>query len=219
MERQQIPHLLDEQGQPLDSRLDNVLRHLVPKFRRRFPKIWDDFDLTEILEETARRVASWERRFGQVSKLHGFAWVTLQNVAKSRMELDQNRLKRDTLGAEASEALLSRAEAVTGSKEQIERKVQLKEMLRSLSLEQRLVCNRKMFGYSGADIARQRGTSEAAVDMLFSRAKRKLRNSFNASKRPTLRQGSKVVRRSDSRRTPIEVAPLETDDGEKAPET
>src|SRR5438046_2806287 len=49
--------LLDEYGQPLSTRLQDVLLPLAARLRRQFPSLNDDCTLTEVLEESGRRIA------------------------------------------------------------------------------------------------------------------------------------------------------------------
>ena len=43
--------LLDADGKPLDERLLKALNDLLPRFRRRFPAIQDEVEITEVFEE------------------------------------------------------------------------------------------------------------------------------------------------------------------------
>ena len=56
--------LLDANGKPLDERLDKALNDLVPRFRRRFPAIQDEVEITEVFEEAAHRIEKRERQSG-----------------------------------------------------------------------------------------------------------------------------------------------------------
>ena len=175
MEHLQTPRLLDERGNPLSSRVEGALRSLVPKFRRQFPAVQDELELTEILEKAGHRIAAREQRSGPIEKLHAYAWVTLRSVVMSWMRRSSHRLTQQTISSDAAEALLSTLPASSGTAKQIEQHVLLHEAMQSLSESEWIVCNLKMMGYSSEQIARRRHTSTAAVDMIFSRAKQKLR--------------------------------------------
>lgn len=57
MERLQIPHLLDERGQPFSVRIERLLRSCIPKLRHQFPALRnDEILLTQVLEEGGRRL-------------------------------------------------------------------------------------------------------------------------------------------------------------------
>ena len=46
--------LLDVDGKPVEDRLSKVLNALLPRFRRRFPAIQDDVEVTEVFDEIGR---------------------------------------------------------------------------------------------------------------------------------------------------------------------
>jgi DNA-directed RNA polymerase specialized sigma24 family protein len=179
MERLEIPHLLDERGQPFDARIERLLRNCIPKLRKQFPTLRnDEFLLTLVLEEGGRRLARWERRTGRSlhERSHRFVWRVVFNVGRSRMLLEANRMQRDTIGAEPGEAILSTLPATTwGTPQQMEAAVRLRETHDHLPEDQWSVLESKIVGYSAAQIGEKRGCSADAVNMVFSRAKRKLR--------------------------------------------
>ena len=178
MERLQIPHLLDERGQPFGARLECRLRSFIPQLRLQFPALRnDELQLTLVLEEGGRRLTGWEQRSGRPLDEQSlrFAWTVVFNIARSWMLRDANRMRRDTIGAEAGEAILSTLPAINwGTAQQIEDAVRLREAHDKLSEDQQMVCGLKEAGYSAIDIAEKRGCSPDAVNMVFSRAKRKL---------------------------------------------
>lgn len=175
MEHLQAPRLLDERGNPLSTRIESALRSLVPKFRRKFPTLQDELELTEILEKAGTKLAVREERSGPIERLHPYAWVTLQRVALSWMRRGSNKLRDRSIGSQAGEAVLSTVASRSGTPEQIEQAILLREALDCLTEDEWLVCHLKIAGYSGEEIARQRGSSTAAANMVFSRAIRKLR--------------------------------------------
>jgi DNA-directed RNA polymerase specialized sigma24 family protein len=179
MENLQVPRLLDERGNPLNTRIEGALRSLVPKLRRSFPAVQDELALTEILEKAGRRIALREQRSGPIESLHGYAWVTLRTIATKWARRGSNRLTQWSVGSEASEAILANVPAQSGTPEQIERDILLREVMDHLTEDELLVCYLKATGYSGEEIARQRGGSTAAANMVFSRAIRKLRRLVN----------------------------------------
>ena len=79
MEHLRRPRLLDESGNPFNTRVEGVLSYLVPRCQRQFPALRDDLALTEVLEEAGRRIARREARSGPIEKLHGYAWVTIRS--------------------------------------------------------------------------------------------------------------------------------------------
>jgi len=173
MERLQIPHLLDERGQPLSSRLEQLLRRLIPRFRKQFPTLNDDQEVTEIFEEAGRRLERREQRSGPLEEPYGFAWVTLLNIGRSWMCRDPNRLRREMIGTEDGKTVLSTMQAKSGTAKQIEDGVLLREVHDCLTEKEWSVCGSKAVGYSADEIAEELGASPAAANMIFSRAKRK----------------------------------------------
>jgi RNA polymerase sigma factor (sigma-70 family) len=220
MDHLHVPKLLDERGNPLSSRIEGVLRSLIPKFRKRFPAVRDELDLTEILEEAGNRIASREQRSGPLEKLHGYAWVTLRTVAASWMRRGSNRLRHRTVGAEESQALLSTLPAQSGSLEQIEHNILLREAMDHLSEDEWIVCNLKKMGFSGEQIAKQRGSSTAAAEMVFSRAKQKLRSLLTVPEAGSPGHEPIGERSSTTSKQPSpHTAATESPDGESAPAT
>ena len=178
-----MPSFLDETGKPFDSRIEGVLSELFPRLRRQFPSFNDEVVLTEILEEAGRRIAEHEGRSGQVERLHGFAWVTIRNVAMSRLRRSSSRINGHSVWHESGEDILSTLAAASGTPEQIEQAILLRELLEHLTPEERLVCTWKRLGFSSQEIATFRRSSAAAVDTLFSRAKDKIRRIVGSDKR------------------------------------
>src|SRR5437763_12064146 len=153
MEHLQTRRLLDERGNPLSSRVEGALRSLVPKFRRQFPAVQDELELTEILEKAGHRIAAREQRSGPIEKLHAYAWVTLRSVFVSWMRRGSHRLTQQTIGSEASSAVLSTVRAQSATAEQVEQQVLLREAMAHLTEGEWIVCNLKMLGYSSEEIA------------------------------------------------------------------
>ena len=75
--------LLDTDGKPVEDRLSKILNALLPRFRRRFPAIQDDVEVTEVFEEAARRITKRERASGPIEKLGGYAWKALESIGVS----------------------------------------------------------------------------------------------------------------------------------------
>ncbi|MEO8035779.1 MAG: sigma-70 family RNA polymerase sigma factor [Acidobacteriota bacterium] len=170
--------LLDSNGKPLTERIQGALTRLLPRLRRQFPALQDDVALTEVMEEAGRRITRREERGGPLEKLHGYAWVTIRSVATSRMRRGSSRLIQKTLEPEASHAKLAAVPAASGTAEEVERAILLREVLDKLTPEERLVCIWKKAGWSSQEIAEHQGRSVTAVDTLFSRAKAKLRKAL-----------------------------------------
>jgi DNA-directed RNA polymerase specialized sigma24 family protein len=136
----------------------------------------DEVMLAEVMEEAGRRIRAREERGGAVERLHGYAWVTIRSVATSRMRLGSAKLKQRTLNGDASSIALSSAASRRGSANEVEQTILLRELLATLSREERLICLWKKAGFSSQEIAAHQGRSVEAVDTMFSRAKQKIRN-------------------------------------------
>jgi hypothetical protein len=81
--------LLDEYGQPLSARLQHVLLPLAARVQRHFPALNDDCTLTEVLEESGRRIAAREERRGMLDNPHAYAWVVVRRMAALRLRHDE----------------------------------------------------------------------------------------------------------------------------------
>jgi DNA-directed RNA polymerase specialized sigma24 family protein len=167
--------LLDGNGRPFGAHIEGVLSRLLPRLRREFPALQDEVAQVEILEEAGRRLVNREERTGPIERINGYAWVTIRSIAMSRLRQGPGRLLQRTLRAAASEAVLSRVAALDGSAEQIERSILLRELLATLTHDEQRVCLWKFMGFSSQEIARRRGSTATAVDMLFFHAKEKIR--------------------------------------------
>ncbi len=151
--------LLDEFGKPLPERIQHVLEDVTPRFRRNFPMIRDEAVVIEILEQAGQQIARREAREGPVDQLHGFAWVTLRNVAISKLRRSPQLLERLTIGSAEGAHALSRCPAEESSPAAIEYRILLGEILEQLSERERMIAIWKRAGFSSAEIAAQLATS------------------------------------------------------------
>ena len=177
MEHLQTIRLLDSDGQPFHPRIERVLIQLLPRLRREFRAMQDEVGVAEIMEEAGRRIRHRERR-GPIERLHGYAWVTVRSIAVSRMRLGAAQVLQRTLPPDAAEARLAATPSTAGTADDIERRLLLRELLATLSKEERLICLWKQAGFSSQEIATHRGRSVEAVNTIFSRAKQKLRTTL-----------------------------------------
>lgn len=175
---------VDQTGQPLNDRIQQVLRRLLPDLRKRYPFIVDDVVITEILEEAGQRIADRERQFGPVQNLPGYASVIVRHVAASRMRQRSMRVEELALDAEESHARLSALPSDRASADQIEREMLLKQIAAQLSPNEKVVWTMKQAERSSREIADCLKSSVAAVDTLFHRMKPKVRAMLRAVPRP-----------------------------------
>jgi DNA-directed RNA polymerase specialized sigma24 family protein len=86
-----------------------------------------------------------------------------------------------------------------GSPEELERRLLFRQVLKSLSAEERLICGWKRAGYSSREIADRRGTTAAAVDKMLSRARERVRGQLSL-KSVERSDGGEITRSTTSRR-------------------
>lgn len=177
MEHLRTIALLDSDGQPFQPRIERVLIQMLPRLRREFPSLQDEVGLAEIMEEAGRRIRHREER-GPIDRLHGYAWVTIRNIARSRMRLGSSKLSQKTLDPEAGNARLLATPSSRGTVAEVEQAVLLRELLRTLSREERMICLWKKAGFSSQEIALHQQRTVVAIDTIFSRAKQKIRKAL-----------------------------------------
>lgn len=177
--------LLDESGKPVDDRIQGIFERLVHKFRQHFPRILDEVDVLHIFEKSARKFMQHEREVGPLEKPHGYAWATLRTVAISKAR--GGSIEGHRIRAESSAALdlVASLPAPDGTPEQLDNQVLLDELRAQLTEDEELVFAGKLGGYSSRRIAEWRGSSPEAVDIVFSRIRKKLRAFVNGNGKPT----------------------------------
>jgi RNA polymerase sigma factor (sigma-70 family) len=173
---------LDDDGSPLDARIQAVLRDLRLRFRSRLQRVDDDLFVTEVFEEAGQRVSAHEAEHGSVDNLEAFAWTTVLNVARSRLGRSAMRMVGATLDPEASDAVLRTLRASDGSREQIETDILVQQILARLSPEERDLYYWKAWGHSTREIARRCGKSEGHVNTLVYRMRLKIRDLLRSTK-------------------------------------
>ena len=187
MEHLRTIGLLDSDGQPFQPHIERVLMRLLPRLRRTFPYLQDEVGLTEVMEEAGRRIRHKEQN-GPIERLHGYAWVTIRSIATSRMRLGSSKLLQKTLDSEAGDARLLATPTPRGTATEIEQAVLLKELLRNLTHEERMICLWKKAGFSSQEIVLHQGRTVVAIDTIFSRAKQKIRKAIGADDSVSLRR-------------------------------
>jgi len=166
--------LLDEFGQPLSTRLQGVLLPLAPRLQRQFPALNDDCTLTEVLEESGRRIAAREERKGPLDNVHAYAWVVVRRIAALRLRHDQWAVASATLTNTDSEMALRRMAAGFATSEQIYNDILCKELLAHLNPMEQRIAKGKSAGHSDDEIARGCGTSCRTIFNAWRRLKRKM---------------------------------------------
>ena len=166
--------LLDEYGQPLHPRLQSVLLPLAPRLQRHFPALNDDCTLTEVLEESGRRIAAREERKGALDNLNAYAWVVARRMAALRLRCDEWAIASATLTTAASDIALRSMPSRFSTSEQIFNDLLCKELLAHLNPSEQRIVKGKEAGLSDAEIARDCGTSRRTVFNAWRRLKRKM---------------------------------------------
>ena len=167
--------LLDANGKPLDERLLKALSDLLPRFRRRFPAIQDEVEITNVFEEVGRRIEKHESVSGPIEKLHGYAWKALESVGLSAQRRGSMQVWLKRVESRTGPEIVSRLQAWDGSVEQIERDILLREIEMCLTPEEARIFHLKALGFSSDEIAQHRGSSVNSVDKVMSRLKQKFR--------------------------------------------
>jgi DNA-directed RNA polymerase specialized sigma24 family protein len=179
MEQLQKLELLDENGKPMDGRIVATLRKLVSRFRRQFPTFQDEVEVVEMFERVGQGMVRHERQSGALDRPSGYAWKALERMAISKLRSTSIEFHRSRAEARSGPELISRLSAHYGTPEQIERNIELGELRAQLTPDEELVFANKLAGYSSEDIGRLRGSSAAAVDVVVTRLRQKLRAFVN----------------------------------------
>src|SRR5919109_395126 len=125
--------LLDADGRPLDPRIQEVLRELIPRFRRRFLTLRDELLVLEIFEEAGRRIAENAATFTAATNPSAYAFRILCTVALMRLREPSNRAGRKTIGSDAGQLVIESLPARDGTPEQVEASILLEEYLEPLT--------------------------------------------------------------------------------------
>jgi hypothetical protein len=166
--------LLDEYGQPLSARLQGALLPLAPRLQRDFPALNDDCTVTEVLEESGRRIAAREERKGPLDNLHAYAWVVARRMAALRVRCGEWAIASATLTGAASEVALRAMPSVFATSEHIFNDILCKELLADLNSIEQHIAKGKHAGQSDDEIARGCGTSRRTISNAWRRLKRKM---------------------------------------------
>ena len=174
--------LLDRNGKPLDERLQKALTDLLPRFRRRFPNIQDEVEITEVFEEAAHRIEKRERASGPIEKLRGYAWKALESIGISAHRRTGMQVRLKCVASRNGDDFVSLLRAWDGSVEQIERDILLGEFEAHLTGEEARIFHLKSLGFSSEEIANLRGSSVNSVDKVMSRIRQKFRALMEAKR-------------------------------------
>jgi len=102
----------------------------------------------------------------------------VRSVAMSRMRLGSAKVNQKTLDSDVSNARLLVIPTSRDTAAEVEQAVLLRELLQTLSREERMICLWKKAGFSSQEIALHQRRTVVAVDTIFSRAKQKIRKAL-----------------------------------------
>src|SRR5688572_19267849 len=140
---------LGADGKPLDERLSKVLNALLPRFRRRFPAIQDDVEVTEAFEEAARRITKRERASGPIEKLGGYAWKALESIGVSLQRRGSMQIRVNRVESRTGSDIVSQLRAWDGSVEEIERGILLRQIEEHMTPEEKWRSEERRVGKEG----------------------------------------------------------------------
>jgi DNA-directed RNA polymerase specialized sigma24 family protein len=166
--------LLDHSGKPLPEEIQGILDHLRPRFLRKFAMIRDEVVQVEILEEAGQRVLRHQDEHGAIRNVHAFAWVTLRNVAISRLRQGPHLLEQPIAGSAQAEAALARIPATEGSPESMDQTVLWRQVLDQMTVTERKIAIWRRQGISSQRIANNLGMTVTAIDTTYSRLVKRL---------------------------------------------
>ena len=166
--------LLDAEGKPVEDRVSRILNALLPRFRRRFPALRDDVEVTEVFEEAARRIAKRERASGPIEKLGGYAWKALESIGVSLQRRGSMQVRFNSVDPRSGADIVSQLRAWDASVDEIERGILLRELEAQMTPEEAWIFHQKALGFSSEEIARRRGSSVNSVDKVMSRLRHKI---------------------------------------------
>jgi DNA-directed RNA polymerase specialized sigma24 family protein len=175
--------LVDEYGQPFSARLHDALTAIAPRLQQDFPMLKDLYVLTEVLEETARRIVAREERGGPLRELQTYAWVIATRTAALRLSQGGWAVVGATLPSEQSEPALANLPSAVATVEQMEAEILAHELDAQLSPEDRDLCLCKRARLSTEEIAIRHGISLVAVRTRWHRVKGKLHSLMTSGAR------------------------------------
>jgi len=166
-------YLVDEAGTPLDRRYHAVAAQLHRTFIRTFPRLADPAEISNAVEETARRIARYERDHGEIARLAPYFARVFSNVVRSRIRRGRYGYREDVRTDSELEILLNRDCDEAASR--LETALLAKQVLKSLDDRKRQLIMLNAQGFDSKEIAALLGISRNNVDTTLHRARRILR--------------------------------------------
>jgi len=172
-------HLVDEHGQPLPHHITEAVKRAEPKIYSRFLNRCDPAELSNSMEEGARRIAEHELKKGSLSDtdhLGGFTWRTLLNAGLSLL---RKRRREQLLSSEQLQNLTVTDGA--HSLEAISTRIEGAPILSELSERDRQICDLEAQNLADSEIAEYLNISKEALYQARHRRKVKVA-AFQAQK-------------------------------------
>jgi RNA polymerase sigma factor (sigma-70 family) len=174
-----IYYLVDHNGNPLSARYQAAVAQLHPAFVRKFPKFSDPADISNAVEDAARRVAKYEMDHGEVTSLRPFLIRVYTNVVNSMIRGGYYR------NCEASTPDLQLEAYVACDfgrvRDNAENVILIGQALKRLDARKRRVLALHAEGFSAREIGGQLGMSERNVNTSLHRARAKIREFRDAT--------------------------------------
>jgi RNA polymerase sigma factor (sigma-70 family) len=167
-------YLVDDHGKPLGVRYQMAVAHLHRTFVNKFPKFGDPADISNAVEETARRVARYEIRYGEVKNLHAFIMCAYSNVLKSMIRAGYYGPHEASTSDRDLEALASRTPY--REKHKIENAILARQVLQILDEKKRRLVILTAEGFTAKEISERLGISEPNVNTCLHRARAKIKH-------------------------------------------
>lgn len=162
--------LIGLDGQPLDPLVQEAVRRKLPRLRRLFPRLRDEAVFDNIADLAAQKLAAY--RIGhQVRDPDALAWTILRRAASTVLRTKGTNLEPELLPLPPDDRI---SVSAPGARTQAESWRLLSELLMSLTPRERAIHLARAHGYHSSEIAKVHDISEANVDTIFSRAKKKL---------------------------------------------
>jgi RNA polymerase sigma factor (sigma-70 family) len=166
-------YLVDHNGKPLSARYQAAVAHLHETFVRRFPKLSDPADLSNAVEEIARRVATYEIRYGEVNNLHSFMARAYSNLVTSMLRTGYYTQHESPTSDHDLEVLA--ASKLYRGEQKIENVVLARQALDMLDQRKRRLLVMSAEGFTAREISVRLGISERNVNTCLHRARARVK--------------------------------------------
>jgi DNA-directed RNA polymerase specialized sigma24 family protein len=156
--------LVDDEGQPLAKHIVEAVQQCGPGIHGHFSRLCDPADLSNCLEDGARRIAQYEEDHGPLLDVGAFTWRTLFNAAISLV-----RKYSHEKCVEPERATYLRGAAREGSPRDILAGIAAREILAEMSDRDRQICYFEHQGFKASEIAHHLDMTANSVSKAKSR--------------------------------------------------